>query len=113
MELVAYAGPETGTRDHKAYVLKAGTCRFVITGGVHPDSPLLDHHRAHGDGVSDIALEVPDVDRTPGGDRRVRRHPALAGRPLGLCRPVPARLCWPQFDLHHTRPCAEAAVPGP
>ncbi|CAN5598752.1 4-hydroxyphenylpyruvate dioxygenase [soil metagenome] len=63
MELVAYAGPETGTRDHKAYVLKAGTCRFVITGGVHPDSPLLDHHRAHGDGVSDIALEVPDVDR--------------------------------------------------
>ena len=28
-----------------------------------PDSPLLDHHRAHGDGVVDIALEVPDVDR--------------------------------------------------
>jgi 4-hydroxyphenylpyruvate dioxygenase len=29
---------------------------------VAPDSRLLDHHRAHGDGVSDISLEVPDVD---------------------------------------------------
>ena len=63
MELVAYSGPETGNRDHKAYVLKSGSCRFVITGGVAPDSPLLDHHRTHGDGVSDIALEVPDVDK--------------------------------------------------
>jgi 4-hydroxyphenylpyruvate dioxygenase len=34
----------------------------VIKGGVAPDSALLDHHRAHGDGVLDIALEVPDVD---------------------------------------------------
>jgi 4-hydroxyphenylpyruvate dioxygenase len=63
MELVAYSGPETGNRDHKAYVLKSGACRFVIKGGVDPDSPLLDHHRRHGDGVLDIALEVPDVDR--------------------------------------------------
>ena len=63
MELVAYSGPETGNRDHKAFVLRSGSCRFVITGGVAPDSPLLDHHRTHGDGVSDIALEVPDVDR--------------------------------------------------
>ena len=63
MELVAYSGPETGNRDHKAFVLESGSCRFVVTGGVGPDSPLLDHHRAHGDGVVDIALEVPDVDR--------------------------------------------------
>jgi 4-hydroxyphenylpyruvate dioxygenase len=63
MELVAYSGPETGNRDHKAYVLRSGACRFVIKGGVDPDSALLDHHRAHGDGVVDIALEVPDVDR--------------------------------------------------
>jgi 4-hydroxyphenylpyruvate dioxygenase len=32
-------------------------------GGVAPDSPLLDHHRRHGDGVVDLALEVPDVDK--------------------------------------------------
>jgi 4-hydroxyphenylpyruvate dioxygenase len=63
MELVAYAGPETGSRDHKAFVLKSGACRFVIKGGVSVDSPLLDHHRAHGDGVVDISLEVPDVDK--------------------------------------------------
>jgi 4-hydroxyphenylpyruvate dioxygenase len=63
MELVAYAGPETGNRDHHAYVLRSGAVRFVVTGGVDPDSWLLDHHRRHGDGVVDIALEVPDVDR--------------------------------------------------
>ena len=62
MTLVGYAGPETGVRDHKAYVLTSGSCRFVVTGGVTTDSPLLDHHRRHGDGVSDISLEVPDVD---------------------------------------------------
>jgi 4-hydroxyphenylpyruvate dioxygenase len=63
MELVAYSGPETGNRDHHAYVLRSGAARFVLTGGVDPDSPLLEHHRRHGDGVVDIALEVPDVDR--------------------------------------------------
>jgi 4-hydroxyphenylpyruvate dioxygenase len=63
MELVAYAGPEHGTRDHKAFVLKSGSIKFVLKGAVDPDSPLADHHRRHGDGVVDIALEVPDVDR--------------------------------------------------
>ena len=63
MELVAYTGPETGNRDHKAYVLRSGSARFVLMGGVAPDSPLLDHHRRHGDGVVDLALEVPDVDK--------------------------------------------------
>ncbi len=63
MELVAYAGPETGQRDFKSFVLRSGSIRFVVNGGVHPDSPLHDHHRLHGDGVVDIALEVPDVDR--------------------------------------------------
>ncbi len=63
MDLVAYSGPETGVRDHTAYVLKAGSARFVFRGGVTPDSPLLDHHRRHGDGVVDLALEVPDVDK--------------------------------------------------
>ncbi|WP_211177037.1 4-hydroxyphenylpyruvate dioxygenase [Pseudonocardia acidicola] len=63
MELVAYSGPETGNRDRHAYVLRSGAVRFVVKGGVAPDSPLLDHHRRHGDGIVDIALEVPDVDR--------------------------------------------------
>lgn len=63
MEPEAYAGPETGNRDHHAYVLRSGTVRFVVKGGIAPTSPLLDHHRRHGDGVVDIALEVADVDR--------------------------------------------------
>jgi 4-hydroxyphenylpyruvate dioxygenase len=63
MELVAYSGPETGNRDHKSFVLKSGSIRFVISGAVDPDSPLVEHHRKHGDGVVDIALEVPDVDK--------------------------------------------------
>jgi 4-hydroxyphenylpyruvate dioxygenase len=63
MELVAYSGPENGNRDHKSFVLRSGSIRFVINGAVDPDSALADHHRRHGDGVVDIALEVPDVDR--------------------------------------------------
>jgi 4-hydroxyphenylpyruvate dioxygenase len=63
MELVAYSGPETGNRDHHAYVLRSGAVRFVLQGAVDPDSPVADHQRRHGDGISDIALEVPDVDR--------------------------------------------------
>ena len=63
MELEAYSGPETGNRDHKSFVLRSGSCRFVIKGAVTPNSSLADHHRAHGDGVIDIALEVPNVDK--------------------------------------------------
>ena len=63
MELVAYSGPTTGQRDHHAYVLTSGAVRFVIKGAVDPDSDLVAHHTRHGDGVVDIALAVPDVDR--------------------------------------------------
>jgi 4-hydroxyphenylpyruvate dioxygenase len=63
MTLVGYTGPETGNRDHKGFVLRSGSARFVILGAVDPASPLADHHRAHGDGVVDLALEVPDVDK--------------------------------------------------
>jgi 4-hydroxyphenylpyruvate dioxygenase len=63
MRLEAYSGPTTGNRDHHAYVLTAGAVRFVIKGAVSPDSPVADHHRRHGDGVLDVALEVPDVDK--------------------------------------------------
>ena len=116
MRLVGYTGPEHGNRDHKGYVLEAGSARFVIVGAVAPDSPYADHHRQHGDGVVDLALEVPDVDRCIAhareqgavvlsephdesdehGTIRVAaiaaygRHPAHAGRPVdytGVYRP--------------------------
>ncbi|MFP5019475.1 4-hydroxyphenylpyruvate dioxygenase [Pseudonocardia phyllosphaerae] len=63
MELVAYSGPETGNRDHKAYVLRSGAVCFEFRGAVDPASELTERHRLHGDGIADIALEVPDVDR--------------------------------------------------
>ncbi|HCE60523.1 4-hydroxyphenylpyruvate dioxygenase [Janibacter terrae] len=63
MELVGYSGPEHGNRDHKAFVLRSGSIRFVVKGAVSPDSRLIAHHTAHGDGVVDISLEVPDVDK--------------------------------------------------
>ena len=129
MQLEAYSGPENGNRDHKSFVLRSGSIRFVINGAVDPDSPLVDHHRRHGDGVVDIALEVPDVDRCiaqarqgrrdrrprgrgrhrrarHGPDRRhrdVRRDPAHARRPVPLRRPVPARLRRGDPDLEPKR----------
>jgi 4-hydroxyphenylpyruvate dioxygenase len=63
MTLVAYSGPETGNRDHRAFVLKSGSARFVLIGAVDPNSAYAEHHRRHGDGVVDLALEVPDVDK--------------------------------------------------
>jgi 4-hydroxyphenylpyruvate dioxygenase len=70
MDVIAYAGPETGTRDHKSYVLRSGSVRFVVNGAVSADSPISQHHARHGDGVSDISLEVPDVDRCIAHARR-------------------------------------------
>src|SRR5687768_1194047 len=63
MTCVAYRGPEQGYRDHAEYVLTSGAARFVVTGGVHAGSAATKHYMRHGDGIADIALAVPDVDR--------------------------------------------------
>jgi 4-hydroxyphenylpyruvate dioxygenase len=70
MDLVAYRGPETGSPDVKSYVLRSGSARFVVNGGVRADSWVMDHHRAHGDGVTDLPLSVPDVDKCVAHARR-------------------------------------------
>jgi 4-hydroxyphenylpyruvate dioxygenase len=62
-KLVAYSGLETGARDRASYVIQQGRIRLVLTGALHSDSPIAEHHRHHGDGVKVIALSVPDVDR--------------------------------------------------
>ena len=62
MTCVAYRGPEQGYRDHAEYVLVSGSARFLITGAVHAVAPGAEHVARHSDGISDIALEVPDVD---------------------------------------------------
>jgi 4-hydroxyphenylpyruvate dioxygenase len=63
MSVVGYRGPETGHRDHAEYVLRSGSARFVLTGAARPGTEVGEHVAAHGDGVVDLALEVPDVDR--------------------------------------------------
>jgi 4-hydroxyphenylpyruvate dioxygenase len=60
--LVAYRGPETGTRDRASYVLQQGKIRFILTTALRPDHPIADHVLRHGDGVRDIALWVDDAE---------------------------------------------------
>ncbi|HEX2850901.1 MAG TPA: 4-hydroxyphenylpyruvate dioxygenase [Acidimicrobiales bacterium] len=59
--VTAYCGPETGVADRVSYVLEQGAIRFVVTGGLGPDSPIARHHRDHGDGVRDLAITVSDA----------------------------------------------------
>ncbi|MFI9242095.1 4-hydroxyphenylpyruvate dioxygenase [Streptomyces sp. NPDC053086] len=65
MRLVAYSGPETGNRETAGYVLENGSARFVLTSVIKPSSTwghfLAQHVAEHGDGVIDLAIEVPDV----------------------------------------------------
>lgn len=61
-QLVAYCGPETGVRDHASYVLQQEKVRLVLTTAMHPDHPVSEHVKQHGDGVRDIALWVDDAE---------------------------------------------------
>jgi 4-hydroxyphenylpyruvate dioxygenase len=61
MRVTAYRGPETGCRDLAEYILESGTARLRLTASVGPESALARHVAAHGDGVIDIALRVPDA----------------------------------------------------
>ncbi|WP_416975737.1 4-hydroxyphenylpyruvate dioxygenase [Streptomyces sp. 4F14] len=67
MRLAAYSGPENGSRETASYVLESGSARFVFTSVVRPTTDrgrfLADHVAAHGDGVIDLAIEVPDARR--------------------------------------------------
>jgi 4-hydroxyphenylpyruvate dioxygenase len=60
-ESLAYAGLETGVKDRASYVLKQDKIRLVLTTPLHPDSPINDHLRKHGDGVKIVALWVNDA----------------------------------------------------
>jgi len=60
-QLVAYRGPETGTRDRASYVLQQGKIRFVLTTPIAPGSEIAEHVARHGDGVKDLALWVDDA----------------------------------------------------
>ncbi len=59
--LVAYRGPETGTRDRVSYVLEQNKIRFVLTTPLGPSGEIASHILRHGDGVRSIALGVDDA----------------------------------------------------
>ena len=60
-DLVAYRGPETGTRETSSYLLQQNKVRLVLTTPLSPDHPIAAHIQRHGDGVRDIALWVDDA----------------------------------------------------
>ena len=60
-KILAYRGPETGTRDRASYVLEQDKVRIVLTTALRPDSEIATHVHKHGDGVKDIALWVDDA----------------------------------------------------
>jgi 4-hydroxyphenylpyruvate dioxygenase len=62
MKLVAYRGPETGTRDRASYLLQQDKIRFVLSTPLQPEGPIAEHIKLHGDGVHEIALWVEDAD---------------------------------------------------
>ncbi|MHB8301579.1 MAG: 4-hydroxyphenylpyruvate dioxygenase [Acidobacteriaceae bacterium] len=77
MQLVAYAGPETGLRDRASYVVQQDKVRLVLTTPLRSGNAIADHIARHGDGIKDIALWVDDAvsawrETTRRGARSVR-----------------------------------------
>jgi 4-hydroxyphenylpyruvate dioxygenase len=62
MRRTAYRGPETGSPDEAAYVLESGGARFVFRGPVRAGTALSERVAAHGDGVTDLALQVSSAE---------------------------------------------------
>ena len=58
MRRIAYRGPETGYPDEAVHVLESGGARFVFRGPARAGTRLGQRVAAHGDGVTDLALEV-------------------------------------------------------
>src|SRR3989337_1032134 len=50
-QLVAYRGPETGTRDRATYLLQQNKVRLLLTSALSPEHPAAAHVAQHGDGV--------------------------------------------------------------
>lgn len=102
MRRVAYSGPENGSRETASYVLESGGARFVFTSVIKPATEhgrfLADHVAAHGDGVIDLAIEVPDA--------RAAYAYAVAHGAHGLAEPYELK------DEHGTVVLAEIATYG-
>jgi len=60
-QALAYAGPETGTKDRASYAVRQHKLTFVLTTALRTDNPIADHVYRHGDGVKALSLRVPDA----------------------------------------------------
>ncbi|MBR9921817.1 MAG: 4-hydroxyphenylpyruvate dioxygenase [Bacteroidetes bacterium] len=60
-KLIAYKGPETGSREVVSYVLQQDKIRLVLTAALSPDHEIAKHVALHGDGVKILALWVDDA----------------------------------------------------
>ncbi|MBB1246455.1 4-hydroxyphenylpyruvate dioxygenase [Streptomyces durbertensis] len=102
MKLVAYSGPENGNRETANYVLESGAARFVLTSVIKATTDqgrfLVEHVAAHGDGVVDLAIEVPDA-------RKAYAHAVEHGA-TGLTEPYELK------DEHGTVVLAQIATYG-
>ncbi|WP_037907101.1 4-hydroxyphenylpyruvate dioxygenase [Actinacidiphila yeochonensis] len=102
MRRTAYSGPENGSRETASHVLESGGARFVFTSVVKPATEhgrfLADHVAAHGDGVVDLSIEVPDA-------RAAYAH-AVGNGATGLVEPYELR------DEHGTVVLATIATYG-
>jgi 4-hydroxyphenylpyruvate dioxygenase len=58
----AFAGLETGARDHVSRVVEQGRIRLVVTAALGAEGEIARHVREHGDGVKVVALSVPDAE---------------------------------------------------
>jgi 4-hydroxyphenylpyruvate dioxygenase len=58
---LAYAGPETGSKDKASYVVRQNKLTFVLTGPIKTNNAIADHVSRHGDGVKTLALLVDDA----------------------------------------------------
>ncbi len=58
---LAYAGPETGTKDRASYVVRQHDLTLVLTSALRPDDAIASFVQRHGDGVRDVALRTNDA----------------------------------------------------
>jgi 4-hydroxyphenylpyruvate dioxygenase len=58
---LAYAGPETGSKDRVSYVVRQNKLTFMLTTPLRPDNAIAEHVYKHGDGVKALALKVDDA----------------------------------------------------
>ena len=109
MRVVAHRGPETGHPDLAEYVLTSGSARFVLTGEVRSGTWVGAHVAAHGDGIVDLAIAVPDVDAAVAHARaagaRVLAEPRSVADAHGTLRTAAIGAYGPSYPDRSTSVC--------